>query len=323
MEPDALIYVAGHAGLIGSAMVRRLQREGYKRVISMRRNQLDLRDGPRVTAFFENVRPQYVVFAAGRVGGIIENQNFPADFMDENMAMQVNVLKAAHKVGVTKLILFGSSCMYPRDCPQPMMENALLSGVPEPTSLPYAVSKLAGTYMCLAYNKQYGDKRFIPVIPNTAYGPNDNFDPKSGHVLSALMRRFHEAKVGGTDSVAVWGSGSPRREFVHADDIADACLHLLQQDWPALEFPLNIGTGTDISIKELAELIADVVGYKGRLEWDLTKPDGAPRKLLDSSRLLSSGWRPKVVLSEGLSSTYQWYLRNAEKRQQDPPKYAV
>jgi GDP-L-fucose synthase len=323
MKKDSIIYVAGHTGLIGSAMLRRLEREGYSRLITMQRNQLDLQDGPHVAAFFENVRPQYVVLAAGRVGGIVENQAFPADFMGENMAIQVNVLKAARKTGVRKLILFGSSCMYPRECPQPMTEDALLSGRPEPTSLPYAISKLAGTYMCLAYNKQYGDKRFIPVIPNSAYGPYDNFDPKSGHVLSALLARFHEAKVNGAENITLWGSGSPRREFVHADDIADACLHLLRRDCTTLELPLNIGVGTDISIKELAEMVAEVVGYKGRLEWDLTKPDGAPRKLLDSSRMQSFGWKPNVALPDGLSGTYQWYLHNAGTRQQAPPNYVV
>lgn len=312
MKKDARIFVAGHAGLIGSAMLRRLKREGYSHLITQPRSQLDLQDTIRVASFFEQTRPEYVVLAAGRVGGIIENQTYPADFMDENIAIQINVLKAARKIGVTKLILLGSSCMYPRECPQPMAEDILLSGRMEPTSLPYAISKLAGTYMCLAYNKQYGDKRFIPIIPNSAYGPNDNFNPKSGHVLSALMSRFHEAKVNKADAVALWGSGSPRREFVHADDIADACLHLLQQDVSALEFPLNIGVGSDISIKELAEMIATVVGYTGRLEWDLTKPDGAPRKLLDSSRLQSFGWKPKVIFTEGLSSTYEWYLRNVQ-----------
>ena len=310
MKKDAKIFVAGHAGLIGSAMIRRLEREGYSHLITQQRSQLDLQDAIRVAKFFEKARPEYVVLAAGRVGGIIENQTYPADFMDENIAIQINVLKAARKVDVAKLILLGSSCMYPKECPQPMAENILLSGRLEPTSLPYAISKLAGIYMCLAYNKQYGDKRFIPVIPNSAYGPNDNFNPKSGHVLSALLSRFHEAKVNGADSVTLWGSGSPRREFVHVDDIAGACMYLLQQDVAELEFPLNIGVGDDVSIKELAEMIAIVVGYNGRCEWDLTKPDGAPRKLLDSSRLKSFGWKPKVLLTEGLSSTYEWYLRN-------------
>ena len=312
MRKDARIFVAGHAGLIGSAVVRRLEREDYSGIIKQPRDQLDLQDAARVAAFFAEVRPEYVVLAAGRVGGIVENQTFPADFMDENIAIQLNVLKVARKAGVNKLILFGSSCMYPRECPQPMAEDILLSARPEPTSLPYAISKLAGTYMCLAYNKQYGDKRFIPVIPNSAYGPNDNFDPKSGHVLSALMARFHEAKLRGADAVTLWGSGSPRREFVHADDIADACLHLLQHDVSALEFPLNIGVGADLSIKELAEKIAEVIGYKGKLAWDPTKPDGAPRKLLDSARLRAFGWQPKIGIADGLRDTYEWYVRNAQ-----------
>ena len=230
MKNDAIIYVAGHAGLIGSAVVRRLERDGYRGLITRGRSQLDLQDGGRVAEFFDKVHPDYVVLAAGRVGGIIENQTFPADFMDENIAIQLNVLKAARKVGVRRLILFGSSCMYPRECPQPMAEDALLSGKPEPTSLPLCDSKLAGMYMCLAYNKQDHDTRFIPVIPNSAYGPHDNFDPKSGHVLSALMARFHQAKVSGAESVMLWGSGAPRREFIHADDIADACIHLFTQD---------------------------------------------------------------------------------------------
>jgi len=311
MEMNARIFVAGHAGLIGSAIVRRLRREGFSDILTQSRARLDLRDGRRVDGFFDEARSEYVVLAAGRVGGIVENQTYPADFINDNLAIQLNVLKAAQRTGVKKLIFFGSSCMYPRECPQPMAEDILLSARPEPTSLTYAISKLAGTYMCLAYNNQYGDKRFLPVIPNSAYGPNDNFNPKSGHVLSALMSRFHEAKASGAVAVTLWGSGSPRREFVHADDIAGACLHLLQHDVSALEFPVNIGVGSDISIKELAETIADVVGYKGRLEWDRTKPDGAPRKLLDSTRLRSFGWEPRVSLNEGLRNTYEWYVRNA------------
>jgi len=310
---DASIYVAGHAGLIGSAVVRRLERDGYRMLVTRRRSELELQNSGQVSSFFEEVHPEYVILAAGRVGGIMENQTFPADFMDENMAIQLNVLKAARKVGVRRLIFFGSSCMYPKNCSQPMAEDALLSGKPEPTSLPYAISKLAGTYLCLAYNKQDHDTRFIPVIPNSAYGPHDNFDPKSAHVLSALMARFHQAKVSGAESVVLWGSGSPRREFIHADDIADACVHLLNQADLAVEFPLNIGTDQDVSIKELAELIAEVAGYKGRVEWDRTKPDGAPRKLLDSERIRSLGWKPTVTLAEGIAATYRWYLNHVDR----------
>lgn len=310
MDKGARIFIAGHAGLIGSAAVRRMRREGFSNLFTQSRSQLDLRDGGRTDRFFDEIRPEYIVLAAGRVGGIAENQTYPADFMNDNLAIQLNVLKAAQRTGVKKLIFFGSSCMYPRECPQPMAEDVLLSAKPEPTSLPYAISKLAGTYMCLAYNKQYGDKRFIPVIPNNAYGPNDDFDPQSGHVLSALISRFHSAKKNGAEAVTLWGSGSPRREFVHADDIADACLHLLQHDVSGLELPLNIGAGSDISIKELADMIAGVVGYKGKLEWDRTRPDGAPRKLLDSTRLRTFGWEPKVNFSEGLRNTYEWYVQN-------------
>jgi GDP-L-fucose synthase len=308
MRTTSKIYVAGHTGLIGSAVLRRLEHGGYHRVVTKPHCELELTDYLAVERFFHDVRPEYVVLAAGRVGGIVENQTYPADFMTANLAIQLNVLRAAHLTGVKKLIFFASSCMYPRECPQPMSETALFSGYPEPTSLAYAVSKLAGMQMCLAYNQQYGEKRFIPIIPNSAFGPNDNFDPKSGHVLPALIRRFHEAKVAGAPKVTLWGSGNPRREFIHADDIADACITLLERDTSQLQFPLNLGTGKDVSIRELASMIADVVGYKGRLEWDTSKPDGAPRKLLDSSRLLAFGWKPKVDLIAGLKSTYRWYL---------------
>lgn len=310
MRKDARIFIAGHAGLIGSALLRRFEREGYSQIITLTRDQLDLQSAGCVDKFFEETRPEYVLLAAGRVGGIIENDTYPANFMEENIAIQLNVLSAAQKVNVINLILFGSSCMYPKECSQPMTEDILISGKLEPTSLPYAVSKIAGVYMCLAYNKQYGVRRFIPIIPNTAYGPNDNFEPNSGHVLPALMNRFHTAKEIEADSVTLWGSGSPRREFVHADDIADACLHLLRHDVSQLELPLNVGVGLDISIKELAEMMADVVGYKGSIEWDRSKPDGAPRKLLDSSRMEKTGWSSKIELNKGLRQTYKWFLEN-------------
>jgi len=309
MDNSSRIYVAGHTGLIGSAVKRALAR-GFVNVITSSHRDLELTDAVAVERFFDRSKPEYVVLAAGRVGGIVENQTYPADFMNTNLAIQLNVLRAAHRAGVRKLILFASSCMYPRECPQPMPEAALFSGYPEPTSLAYAVSKLAGMQMCLAYNQQYGEKRFIPVIPNSAFGPNDNFDPKSGHVLSALIRRFHEAKEAQVPSILLWGSGNPRREFIHADDIADACLALLASDTSQLQFPLNLGTGKDFSIRELAENIANLVGYTGKVEWDTSKPDGAPRKVLDSSRLLTFGWRPKVDFAVGLKSTYQWYLDN-------------
>lgn len=313
MKTSNSIYVAGHRGLIGSALVRRLRATGYENLLLRDHADLELTDTMAVDGFFDEYRPDYVLLAAGRVGGIVENQTYPADFINVNLAIQLNVLRAAQRIGVNKLILFGSSCMYPRECPQPMPEQFLLSGKPEPTSLAYAISKLAGLQMCLAYNKQYGEQRFIPVIPNSAYGPNDNFDPKAGHVLSVLIRRFHEAKTSGTDSIALWGSGNPRREFIHADDIADACLWLLSNDVSALELPVNIGVGQDYSIRELAEAIARVVGYTGKIEWDTTKPDGAPRKLLDSARIHALGWKASVNFEEGLKNTYEWYLANASK----------
>jgi len=318
MNKTSCIYVAGHTGLIGSAVKRALERGGFSAVITVNHRDLELTDAPSVDRFFDRVKPEFVVLAAGRVGGIVENQTFPADFMNTNLAIQLNVLRAAHRIGVRKLILFASSCMYPRECPQPMQESALFSGHPEPTSLAYAVSKLAGMQMCLAYNQQYGERRFIPVIPNSAFGPNDNFDPKSGHVLSGLIRRFHEAKETKASSVTLWGSGSPRREFVHADDIANACLTLLWGDTTQLQLPLNLGTGKDFSIRELAEKIANLVGYTGTLEWDTSKPDGAPRKLLDSSRLLRFGWRPSVDFADGLKSTYQWYLESILRKGLQP-----
>jgi GDP-L-fucose synthase len=311
MNKGDAIFVAGHNGLIGSAMVRCLRRTGFENLILKSHAELDLTDAFLVDQVFEQYSPKYVILAAGRVGGIIENQTFPADFMNENLAIQLNVLKAAHRTDVRKLILFASSCMYPRECPQPMAEMALLSGYPEPTSLAYAVSKLAGMQMCLAYNQQYGEQRFIPVIPNSAFGPNDNFDPKSGHVLSSLIRRFHEAVQADSKLLTLWGSGNPRREFIHADDIANACISLLSGNTDALKLPLNIGTGVDFSIRELAEAIAKVIGYSGEIKWDISKPDGAPRKLLDSGRIRSFGWKPAVNFEEGLRSTYCWYLENA------------
>ena len=304
MHSTSRIYVAGHTGLIGSAVVRRLGAAGFSQLQLRTHAELDLTDAVAVERFFEQTMPEYVILAAGRVGGIIENQTYPADFMNQNLAIQLNVLRAAHRANVQRLILFASSCMYPRECPQPMAEDALLSGRPEPTSMAYAVSKLAGMQMCLAYNQQYGGTRFVPVIPNSAYGPNDNFDPASGHVLSALIRRFHEAKAARRASVTLWGSGTPRREFVHADDIADACIHLLGADLAGTPLPLNIGVGNDMSIRELAECVAAVVGYTGVVEWDTSNPDGAPRKLLDSARMRGLGWKPRSDFVQSLRATY-------------------
>lgn len=310
MNPSDNIYVAGHTGLIGSAVVEMLKKNGFNNLLLVNHSDLELTNWTAVNDFFEKYSPKYVVLAAGQVGGIIQNQTFPADFINTNLSIQLNVLRAAHKVNVNKLILFASSCMYPKDCPQPMSESALLTAHPEPSSMAYAISKLAGLQMCLAYNKQYGHKKFIPVIPNSAYGPNDNFDPKSAHVLSSLITRFHEAKIQKLPSISLWGTGHPRREFIHSSDIASACISLLQSDTAALDYPLNIGTGKDFSIKELAVSISNIVGFTGRIEWDSSKPDGAPRKLLDSTRMRSFGWQPGVDFEQGLQSTYQWYLNN-------------
>lgn len=315
MNKSSRIYVAGHTGLIGSAVLAMLKDSGFNNIIVRSHVTLDLTVREAVREFFEATCPEYVILCAGKVGGIVENKTFPADFIRINLAIQQNVIEEAHRSEVKKLIFFGSSCMYPRECQQPMAESALFSGVPEPTSMAYAVSKMAGVQMCLAYNQQFGEKRYIPVIPNSAYGPNDNFNPDSGHVLSALIRRFHEAKINNIDKVTLWGSGTPKREFIHTDDIASACLKLLETDISSLELPINLGSGSDISIRELAGVIAKAIEYDGRIEWDTAKPDGAPRKLLDSSRIHEYGWTSSVSFESGLKSTYEWYVNNQKEQQ--------
>jgi GDP-L-fucose synthase len=311
MKSSDLIYVAGHEGLIGSAIVRTLQSSDYNNLLLRTHQELELTNTLLVDQFFDKYKPKYIFLAAGKVGGIVENKTYPADFIHTNLIIQLNVMNAAQKNNINKLIFFGSSCMYPRECKQPMAEDILLSGQPEPTSIAYAVAKLAGLQMCLAYNKQFNEQRFIPVIPNSAYGPHDNFDPNSGHVLSALITRFHKAKSEGTKSVTLWGSGNPRREFIHADDIAKASLWLMENDTKDIPLPINIGVDYDTSIKELALSIADIVGYEGLIEWDLSKPDGSPRKLLDSTRMRSLGWKPEIDFKDGLKETYNWYLKYA------------
>lgn len=313
MNKLSKIYIAGHTGLIGSAFLRKFQGLGYENLLIPRHQDLELTDKKAVFDFFMSEKPEYVVLAAGKVGGIIENRTYPADFITSNLAIQQNVIEAANKSAVQKLIYFGSSCMYPRECAQPMSENALYSGKPEYTSIAYAVAKMAGIQACLAYNDQFKVKRFIPVIPNSAYGPGDNFDPNSGHVLSSLIARFHQAKVNQVDSLTLWGSGSPRREFIHVDDIVDACIKLLDSDIQELELPVNLGSGSDISIKELAVLISKVIGFDGEIKWDLSKPDGSPRKLLDSSRFNQFGWFPMVSFDKGIRETYGWYLEKISK----------
>ena len=314
LKKDTKIYVAGHQGLIGSSFLRYFYKNKYTNILYQTRLELDLTSANDVDLFFKNNQPEVVILAAGRVGGILQNRDFPADFLQENLAIQQNVFSAAQKNDVRKLIFFGSSCMYPRDTEQPMSESQLCTGHPEPTSIAYATAKYAGVQMCKAINRQNNLVSFIPVIPNSAYGPNDNFDLGSSHVLSALIRRFHEAKNGNIDQVVLWGTGLPKREFVFSDDIVKACIRLLNSKLVDDDLPINIGVGYDLSIKDLAGKIAKLIGYTGEIIWDSSKPDGAPRKLLDNSRIRSLGWRPEIEISQGLSETYQWYLNNLNNK---------
>lgn len=310
MNKKSKIYVAGHRGLVGSALVRRLEVEGYKNLIVKTRKELDLLDFTDVHKFFQDEHPDYVFLAAAKVGGIYANNTQGADFIYENLTIQNNIIKSAHDAKVKKLLFLGSSCIYPRDCPQPMKEEYFLDGKPEPTNTPYAAAKIAGILMCQAFRKQYGDN-FISVMPTNLYGPNDNFDLKTSHVFPALIRKFHEAKVSNTPTVTVWGTGSPRREFLHVDDLATACVHLMNNyDSPEI---INIGTGMDVSIKELATMIKETVGYDGMIVWDDSKPDGMPRKLLDVSKINALNWKATIVLKEGIKRTYYWYALNATK----------
>lgn len=301
------IFVAGHRGLVGSAIVRRLEAEGLGPIVTRGRSELDLTDRLAVDRFFAEQRPVYVFLAAAKVGGILANDSYPADFIRDNLLIQTHVIDAAYRNGAKKLLFLGSSCIYPKLAPQPIKEDYLLTGALEPTNDAYAVAKIAGIQACKAYHKQFG-MRAISLMPTNLYGPNDNFDLQNSHVLPALMRKFHEAKVAGHPSVVVWGSGSPRREFLHVDDLADASLHLMRTyESPEL---VNVGVGDDVTIRELAETIRDVVGFQGDLTWDTSKPDGTPRKLLDVSRLHGLGWKAKIGLCEGIERTYRWYLDN-------------
>jgi GDP-L-fucose synthase len=307
-DKNAKIYVAGHRGLVGSALVRRLEAGGFRRLVLRTHAELELADQADVRAFFDEERPDYVFLAAAKVGGIHANSTYPADFITNNLQVQTNVVESARRVGVKRLMFLGSSCIYPRLCPQPMKEEHLLSGPLEPTNKPYAVAKIAGLVMCQAYNRQFGT-RFISVMPTNLYGPNDNFHLENAHVLPTLLRRFHEAKSAGTPEVVLWGSGNPRREFLHVDDMADACVFLMGLlDAPDL---VNIGLGTDVTIRELADMIRDVTGYPGKFRFDTSKPDGPPRKLLDVSQLSALGWKAKIPLREGLESTYRWLKDHA------------
>jgi GDP-L-fucose synthase len=304
MEQRSRIYVAGHTGLVGSALVRRLARDGFAHIITRTHSELDLTDRLAVEGFVEREQPEFVFLAAAKVGGIAANDAYPADFIRENLLIQTHVIDAGWRGGVRKLLFLGSSCIYPKHAHQPIREDALLTGPLEPTNSAYAIAKIAGLEMCQAYRRQYGFNA-ISLMPTNLYGPGDDFDPESAHVLPALIRKFHDAKVTGADHVVVWGTGAPRREFLHVDDLADAALFLMQRYDD--DTPINVGAGEDISIRELAGLVREVVGVQAEIRFDTTRPDGTPRKLLDSSRLEGFGWRPRISLRDGLRDTYAWY----------------
>ena len=305
------IFVAGHRGMVGSAFMRRLENEGFTNLLKPERSRLDLMDQAAVLSFFLEDRPVIVILAAAKVGGIKANSDFPVEFLLDNLHIQNNVIRSAHQSGVRKLLFLGSSCIYPKLAPQPIPESALLTGPLESTNEAYAIAKIAGIKLCQAYRRQY-TANFISVMPTNLYGPYDNFDLETSHVLAALLRKAHEAKKRNEKKLSVWGTGEPRREFLHVDDLAAACLLLLERyDSPEI---INIGCGEDVTIRELAELICDVVGFDGELVWDKAKPDGTPRKLLDVTKICALGWQPTIPLREGIAQTYEWFLANWARR---------
>jgi GDP-L-fucose synthase len=309
MQKDEAIFVAGHRGMVGSAVHRRLLKDGFSRVLGRTRSELDLLDRRSVREFFDKERPAVVIDAAAKVGGILANNEQPVEFLLQNLTMQNNLVEAAADFGARKLLFLGSSCIYPKMAPQPIREDALLTGPLEPTNDAYAIAKIAGIKLCQSYAREYG-KNFISAMPTNLYGPHDNYDLRNSHVLPALIRKVHEAKQSGAKSITVWGSGTPRREFLHTDDLADACVFLLEHyDQPD---PINVGCGEDITIRELAETVCDVLGFEGSLEFDTSKPDGTPRKLLDISKIKSLGWSPKIPLREGIADAYRWFVENRE-----------
>ncbi len=305
MDKKSKIYVAGHRGLVGSAIMRRLKGAGYEHVMFRTHAELDLTRQASVEAFFEKERPDYVFLAAAKVGGILANASFPADFIYENLVMETNIIHAAHVYDVKKLLFLGSSCIYPKHCPQPMREEHLLSGYLEPSNEAYAVAKIAGIKLCQSYNRQYG-AHFISLMPTNLYGPGDNFDLKTSHVLPALIRKFHEAKSAGNAFVEIWGTGNPRREFLYVDDLADACLFLMNH-YEETQI-VNVGVGKDLTVRDLAEMVAKVVQFQGEIRFNPAKPDGTPLKLLDIAKLTALGWQAKMPLEEGIKNTYHWYV---------------
>ena len=305
LSPDAKIYVAGHRGLVGGALMRRLERDGFRNLVTRTSAELDLRDQNATNAFFEREKPDFVILAAARVGGILANSSYPAQFIYDNLMIAANVIHAAHQNGVQKLLNLGSSCIYPKLAPQPLREEYFLTGPLEETNRAYAVAKIAAIELCDHYRAQYGCD-FVSAMPTNLYGPHDNFSPQNSHVLPALLRKMHEAKFENAASVEIWGSGTPKREFLHCDDLADACLFVLENF--SAPGPLNVGSGEDLSIRELALLIRDIVGFQGELSFDAGKPDGTPRKLMDVSRLKNAGWSAQIGLREGISQTYDWFL---------------
>lgn len=308
MEKSARIYIAGHRGMVGSALLRKLEENGYSTILLRTSTELDLRNQQAVTHFFETEKPEYVFLAAAKVGGIMANNNYRGEFLYDNLMIQSNVIHAAYRIGVKKLMFLGSSCIYPKMAPQPLKEEYLLTGPLEYTNEPYAIAKIAGIKMCDAYRAQYGCN-FISVMPTNLYGPNDNYDLLSSHVLPALIRKFHEAKLNGETSVTIWGTGKPRREFLHADDLASACLYLMLNYQE--EGLINVGTGEDVEIAELAAMIAEVVGFKGTIQHDISKPDGTPRKLMDVSKLHQLGWKHTINLIDGLKMVYAEYAASS------------
>ncbi|MDX2133893.1 MAG: GDP-L-fucose synthase [Saprospiraceae bacterium] len=301
MDKTAKIYIAGHRGMVGSALLRRLQADGYSRFVLAPSGELDLRRQTEVEEFFRREKPDYVFLAAAKVGGILANDTYRAEFLYDNLMIEANIIEAAYRNGVEKLMFLGSSCIYPKMAPQPLREEYLLTGLLEPTNEPYAIAKIAGIKLCDAYRSQYGC-HFVSVMPTNLYGPNDNYHPQNSHVLPALIRKFHEAKQEGQPSVTLWGTGTPRREFLHVDDLADACVFLMHHyDEPGL---VNIGTGEDISILELAQMVQRITGFSGRIEHDLSKPDGTPRKLMDVSKLHQLGWKARIALEDGIQRVY-------------------